>query len=447
MSHLLLYIDFLISGYNPFGVRLTHLLLHIGNLLAVYALAKLFFKKSAWAVLAAALFALHPNAREAVISTLPQDLLATLGFLWGLWFWGKYLLDPSKRVQWLALSLAALAFGILSKELLLIFPVLAFALQVAFRLEGRIEKLELNRLWWTYALQLVVLGVYWIYRLSLLGGVGGYKGAGHFSFTPEMIRNTVRVVNGSFFVESSVEAAQFSNLGWLLGTSIAGIITLLGLRPRKLGSAGWTTAFAFVFMFISAAAVLNFSWLGWWYIYLPLAGVAIGVTGLLREAVERWPGLKQYCFASGMVLAIVLIPLTVNHIAALKENRALKERIYDLASAQVTPTNTTVYIWQQEVQAFMRFDLHQDFNLPPETKTLYFENRFSVVHMADHPLGLVFVGYNIMPPFDMEFQPHDQFFSMRYKDNRPILESIEKEDLQRQLSEVKPRQRKPRTHM
>ena len=253
MSHLFLYIDFLISGYNPFGVRLTHLLLHIGNLLAVYALARLLLRKSGWAVLAAALFAFHPNAREAVISTLPQDLLATLGFLWGIWFWGKYLLESPKRPQWLLLTLVALSFGILSKELLLVFPILAFALQIAFRMEGRIEKLELNKLWWTYALQFAVLGGYWIYRLSVLGGVGGYMGAGHFSFNSEMIRNAVRVVNGAFFIESSVEAAQFNNVGWLLGTSLGGIVTLLGLRPRKMGSIGWATAFAFVFMFLSAA--------------------------------------------------------------------------------------------------------------------------------------------------------------------------------------------------
>jgi hypothetical protein len=272
-------------------------------------------------------------------------------------------------------------------------------------------------------------------------------GAKHFSFTAVMIRNAVRVLNGAFFVESAVEAAQIKNLGWLLGTAIAGIITLLGLRPRKRGAAGWSTAYGFVFMFLSATAVLNFSWLGWWYIYLPLAGVSIGIAGLLKEFAEWKPKMGRYSMATGVIISLILIPLTVNHIAALKLHRAPKDQMYRIISEQLNSSHRTTYIWQKEVQALMRFDLHGDLMLPPETRTQYLQNRLSVVHMADHPEGRALVGYNIMPPFDLEFQPDDLFFRLHYQGIQPILEPVEKDVLLEELAKVKPRQRKPRTHL
>lgn len=74
------------NGPAPFAYHLTNVLLHLGCVAAVYALALDLTRRPQAAVLAAALFGLHPVTTEAVTNVVGRaDVLATLGLVVGLW--------------------------------------------------------------------------------------------------------------------------------------------------------------------------------------------------------------------------------------------------------------------------------------------------------------------------------------------------------------------------
>ncbi len=433
VSHLLLYIDFLISGYQPFGLRLTHLLLHIGNIVGVYFFGVLLFRERRWALLAAALFAFHPNAVEAIVATLPQDLLAGFFFLWGLWAWGNYLTRPQERIRYLTIAAFSLALGLLSKELLLLFPLAAVCLQFAFFMERRLSKFTLRPYFWGYLMQAVVIIGYWIYRVNVLGGVGGYMGAKHFLPSLYMIPNSVRLVNGAFYVERKLGALDLHNPLWIAGTAIALLITLSGLIPRRRGSRGWATVFAFLFMFIAAAATLNFRWLGWWYVYVPLAGVSLGIAGLLREVNMKIKKPKMiFTVAGGMV--VLLACLTIANLGDLMHRWDPKFRMYrkvgEILARQSEPA---VFIWRNRTGALMRFNLYDEPILDPQTRALWGDNRIKVVCIEDAGGGDILVGYNIVPPYTLRPDPTDPLYRLRYQDGEPTLTPLEYNILQREI--------------
>jgi hypothetical protein len=434
VSHFLLYLDFLISGCNPFGMRITHLLMHIGNLFGVYFLGVLLFRDYRWAIIAAALFAFHPNAIEAVVATLPQDLLSGFFFLWGLWGWGNYLLKKNRRKVYLAITLASLALGLLSKELFLVFPAAAFILHYFVVLEGRLPKFTFRSFKWGYLSQVVVLICYWIYRLSVLGGVGGYMGAKHFLPSLYMIPNSIRVVNGAFYIDRALGPLKLDNPLWIIATVSALTITLFGLIPRRRGSHGWMTVFAFLFMFLSAAATLNFRWLGWWYIYVPLAGFSLGIAGLLREYSDKvQKPIPVFISAGG--LTVLLIVLTVFNLDEFGRRWDPKLKMYRKVGEILTQqSKKEIFLWRKHTGALMRFDLYGKPVLDPQTQALWADNKIKALYIADSCEGDLIVGYNIVPPYVLRPTPNDPLYRLTYQKLEPTLTPLDYDLFQREIS-------------
>jgi protein O-mannosyl-transferase len=78
------------NGAAPFGYHAFNLLLHLANVLLVYAIARR-FTPYAWA--AAAVWAVHPVLTESVINIVGRaDLLAAFGMLSAIWL---YVTDPT----------------------------------------------------------------------------------------------------------------------------------------------------------------------------------------------------------------------------------------------------------------------------------------------------------------------------------------------------------------
>jgi 4-amino-4-deoxy-L-arabinose transferase-like glycosyltransferase len=114
-------LSFFSGGGTVFAVRFTALLLGTLGLLSVYALTRRLFDERA-GVLTVLLVLLTPaNAALNLILTIdaPLLLLWTLG-LWALWLAA----EPGARLwRWLLLGLV-LGLGVLSKQMMLVFPLL-----------------------------------------------------------------------------------------------------------------------------------------------------------------------------------------------------------------------------------------------------------------------------------------------------------------------------------
>ena len=106
------------NGANPSGYHWVNLLLHVINVWLVFALAARLFGRDRPALLAAALWAVHPIDTEAVTNVVNRtDLLAAMAVLSGLLLYARSL-DAGKGVRYRsALALFAVAAaGMFSKE-------------------------------------------------------------------------------------------------------------------------------------------------------------------------------------------------------------------------------------------------------------------------------------------------------------------------------------------
>ena len=117
MSYLLNY-ALLGNGTDPEGYHWINFLLHAGNIALVYALALALFKKTPAALLAAAIWGLHPVLTESVTNIVGRaDLLAAFGVLSALLCHHRALRASGiHKAAWLAAMALAVTAGMFSKE-------------------------------------------------------------------------------------------------------------------------------------------------------------------------------------------------------------------------------------------------------------------------------------------------------------------------------------------
>jgi protein O-mannosyl-transferase len=106
------------NGEHPAGYHWINLLLHLGNVLLVYAIAHRLFDKFWPPVFVAALWAVHPVLTESVTNIIGRvDLLAAMAVLSGFLFYLKTTeAQGARRWMWLAALMAVTFVGVFSKE-------------------------------------------------------------------------------------------------------------------------------------------------------------------------------------------------------------------------------------------------------------------------------------------------------------------------------------------
>jgi Tfp pilus assembly protein PilF len=102
-----------VGGLRPFGYHLVNLLAHLGVCLLLYRLALRLFHHRQGALVAAALFAVHPLHTEAVTEIVGRAELFAAGFFLLGWWW---YLEGQGRPRFAVASLGVYALGLLSKE-------------------------------------------------------------------------------------------------------------------------------------------------------------------------------------------------------------------------------------------------------------------------------------------------------------------------------------------
>lgn len=144
--------EYNLSGGNPFLFHLNNLILHlINSILAFYILLYLLrelikSKEKTWifALFGALLFALHPMKVESVAWAMERkDVLFGFFLLSGLLCYIRFIL--TRRIIYIVLALCAYALGLLSKSMIIVFPLLLFLLDIAYS-QTRGMKFQLNKL-------------------------------------------------------------------------------------------------------------------------------------------------------------------------------------------------------------------------------------------------------------------------------------------------------------
>jgi hypothetical protein len=138
LSYLLNY-AILGNGARPAGYHWINLLLHTGNVLLVYALARRLAAGFWAAVFIAGLWGVHPVLTESVTNIIGRaDLLAGMSVLAGLLLYMKATeADGWRRISWL-LALAAVSFaGMFSKESAVVIPGVITLYELAWWRERR----------------------------------------------------------------------------------------------------------------------------------------------------------------------------------------------------------------------------------------------------------------------------------------------------------------------
>jgi Flp pilus assembly protein TadD len=156
-------IDHAAWGLNPTGYHATNILFHIGNTLVVFAAVRALSHRPWRSAFTAALFALHPLRVESVAwITERKDVLSAFFVLVALWAYAHYARRPSiRRYTWV---LVAFLFGLMSKPMVVTFPVLllvldAWPLNRWRRSDGRLSARPLIEKLPLFALAACVSGV------------------------------------------------------------------------------------------------------------------------------------------------------------------------------------------------------------------------------------------------------------------------------------------------
>ncbi len=147
-------------GFNPFVYHLNNLLLHIANVLLVYAVAQRLGLSVFAALFTALFFGVHPMKVESVAwVTERKDLLYAFFYLIAMHLYISYLNDRSWRSYFVFFVCATLS--LLAKPMALSLPLIVFLLdwfyQREFTLRSVAEKIPLFAVfipvtWLTYAL-------------------------------------------------------------------------------------------------------------------------------------------------------------------------------------------------------------------------------------------------------------------------------------------------------
>jgi len=283
--------------FNPLSFHLLTVLLHVGNTLLVFQLSESLLRHlprpRLAALIAAALFAVHPIHDEAVVwvAVMP-DLVMTLLALGLLALFIRQ--EAAPRGKQIVLYAAAFLVAMLTKETsAAILPLL-----VSF------EWLYLRRTWrevlkniQLYASLLVTFAVYLAMRLHALGSLAPAQG-GHFSLHGKELALSIVVLMGTYwwkllvpaglsYYHSFSPAIAVTPLAILCVAVVGSLVAAVFLLRQKAP----LISFGLAFIFLPLLPVMNVNGVGpnvfaERYLYLPSVGF-VWIAALAWDFLRR----------------------------------------------------------------------------------------------------------------------------------------------------------------
>jgi hypothetical protein len=293
VSHM---VDYRLFGLRPIGFHLHSLLWHMACVLVAFQLVWRLARRSELALVAAALYAVHPLVVEPVAAiNYREDLLATFFSLAAL----TVLLDPVerrlRRFGWATLGAALLlGVGLLAKGTAAVTPLLFVALGLATR--------ERLRTLLPTALGLsAVVGLFVLWRWVTAGAVNPYLQLGVSTAHKDAGGLTTMLTQAEVFARTaaqmvipvglSPEYGQALQAGFL---GVVGLVLLVGLALAAVVLArrghvveSWAS-FVICVGWIPASGLLPLPNLrADRYVYLPLLGFCLLAAALVARLGKR----------------------------------------------------------------------------------------------------------------------------------------------------------------
>lgn len=277
---LLFWLGRLTGNAGPEPLRLMSLAIHLTNVVLVYGLARRMGAKSAAALVAALILALHPRQHDTVmwLATLTWSVGALFSLLaaWSYAVWRQ-----SGALRWLLALLLFVALGMIGNPSLVVLPVILAAY------DGLVRRADLK----TAAL--------WVVLLVIVGGLGLYCGLGSLQNTGDRASYGLALSGVSHFaiflaylvwpvpldLKDMIEATP--GLGYGAALLATALVSLVGLAILRRGSllARWGV----VWTALGLAAPAFFSaYLSDHYMAVALVGAALACAGVAQSAPARW---------------------------------------------------------------------------------------------------------------------------------------------------------------
>jgi protein O-mannosyl-transferase len=320
-----------ISGNNPFGYHVILLLLHLANILLVYALIRKLTAGSAiGAIVGASFFALHPTRVESVawLSGITDPLV--IFFLLGSLLAHRIFIENPKGWWYLAISLLCFQLALWSKEVAIAFPLVVVAHDLIYR----------RKIHWPEAfLHAGLVMAYLVARSFALGASGkpGDLDLSQFSRAVDFLLgySQLLVFPGQvpFYIQPPGHAVS-SALGWI-GAII--IIILVGYSSRTFDQdRRKTLAFSVIWITVfSWPAILMMFYMDGFYsarfLYVPAVGVAIFLSTLYNHMNETHPALKIPVLTSCVLVIALYGFFTWKEIPSWHDNGAIYGKVARLA--------------------------------------------------------------------------------------------------------------------
>ena len=301
------------NGPNPAGYHWVNFLLHAINASLVYQLALLIFGRVRPALCAAALWAVHPIATEAVTNIVGRaDLLATLSVLGGLLLYRRAIGLAGRSLAVAALALFAITLaGMLAKENAAVLAGLMLLWDISFDRPGL--RRDFRRRVPLYGAAVAALAVLWAARHAVLDALPAAQ--------PVYVDNMIKAAG---FWTARLTAVKVIGLDlWLLAWP-------LGLSAdrsyNQIPLAGAADLFAWLAVLavaaILAAAVLWYRRNPLWFWLAGFFGIALLPTANLLFPIgalmaERFLYLPSVAFAMALAAAADRLPPGRTAVAAV----------------------------------------------------------------------------------------------------------------------------------
>jgi len=302
-------LDYQLFGMRPAGFHAINVLFHLLNVLLVYLLGLRLFRTAGPAVLAAALFAVHPVNSEAVnFISGRNNLLALFFVLTSVLVFDRGLMTGS----WTRFAVSGFLWflGLLSKEPAAVAIVLMAV--IAWTSPERKQGMP-KRNAAVLLPHLVCAGVYLLLRMVTLGGAVGPGGlvaglpgriAGNLYVIPRYLWLVLFPFNLN--IMHTVPVPDFGAMPWLLPAWGAIVLTLwLLLRTRSVPVRLALLWFALNFIPIANIVPIPSTPMAERYFYLPAVGLWIIAADRAHALYARFP--RGQALAAGAAAVMILL--------------------------------------------------------------------------------------------------------------------------------------------
>ncbi|MBW1817694.1 MAG: tetratricopeptide repeat protein [Deltaproteobacteria bacterium] len=343
-------LDYFLFGPDPLGFHIFNILYHVLAAVFVYVIVFHMGRRHGVALLAAAIFAVHPIQTDAVTYLSGRrDVLFSLFYLMGFYFFLQY--RSRAKVRYAVYMVACYVLGLFTKEMAVTLPGAAFAYDLIQRIGGPGYLKKLFRgIWQTYwqsrylyTLLFVLAVLFVLYKTvvthpSTAGGYHGGSLSANFLTVAEILAYYVFLLFFPFRLNADYSYNAFpvaaAPLHWQVLLSIAVLLVVIMLVIRAAGK-DKLLAFSGLWFFITLLPVCHIfphhELLAEHYLYLPMFGFALFSATLLTNLLGAHKTRKAWFVGITAVLLIFFSVRSIHRNADWKDDLTLWKKTVQTA--------------------------------------------------------------------------------------------------------------------